>query len=85
LKCFFNCGNINLDNRKFDAYKYTVNKTSDLINIIVPHFDKYPLVGSKQLDFLDFKKALFLLNEDSKKEILLIKSKMNRSRPSEER
>lgn len=88
LKSFFNCGNINIDNRKFNTYKYTVSKISDLVNIIIPHFDKYPLVGSKNLDFLDFKKALFLLierNSDNLKKILLIKSKMNRNRMYEER
>ena len=88
LKSFFNCGNINIDNRKFNAYKYTVTKTSDLVSIIIPHFDKYPLVGSKNLDFLDFKKALFLLierNPDNLNKILLIKSKMNKNRLYEER
>jgi len=88
LKSFFNCRNINIDNRKFNTYKYTVSKTSDLINIIIPHFNKYPLVGSKNLDFLDFKRALFLLIErdsDNLNKILLIKSKMNKSRLYEER
>jgi hypothetical protein len=86
LKNFFNCGNINIDNRKFKTFKYTVSKTSDLINIIIPHFDKYPLVGSKHLDFLDFKKALLIKdNSNSLKEILLIKENMNKKRKYEER
>jgi len=88
LKKFFNCGNINIDHAKFNAYKYTVGKTYDLINVIVPHFDKYPLVGSKHLDFLDFKKALILYSgqdPDKLKKILSIKSKMNKSRSYEER
>lgn len=88
LKSFFNGGNIYIDNRKFNAYKYTVSKTSDLVNIIIPHFDKYPLVGSKHLDFLDFKRALLLLiekNPNNLKEILFIKSKINKNRLYEER
>lgn len=88
LNSFFNCGNINIDNRKFNAYKYIVCRTYDLVNIIIPHFDKYPLVGSKHLDFLDFKKALFLLiekNPNNLNEILLIKNKMNKNRLYEER
>jgi len=88
LKSFFNCGNINIDNRKFNAYKYTVTKTYDLVNIIVPHFEKYPLVGSKNLDFLDFKIALFLLieqNPNNLNKILFIKNKMNKNRSYEER
>jgi len=88
LKDFFSCGNINIDNSKFNAYKFTVNKISDLINIIIPHFDKYPLVGSKYLDFIDFKKIVLLLSEgnlDDLEEILLIKNKMNKKRSYEER
>jgi LAGLIDADG endonuclease len=85
LKDFFGCSNINIDNRKFNAYKFTVSKLSDLINIIIPHFDKYPLVGSKHLDFLDFKKSVFLLSEHNLEKILLIKDKMNKKRSYEER
>jgi len=88
LKSFFNCGNINIDNRKFNTYKYTVTKTLDLVGIIIPHFDNYPLVGSKNLDFLDFKRALVLLierNPNNLNKILLIKSKMNKKRLFEER
>jgi LAGLIDADG endonuclease len=88
LKEFFNCGNINIDNKKFNAYKYTVNNTSDLINIIIPHFDKYPLVGSKHLDFLDFKKIVLNYFEQRSKNmnnILNIKNNMNRKRLFDER
>jgi hypothetical protein len=50
---YYNCGSIVIDNRRANAFKFQVNKIDDLINLIIPHFDKYPLVGSKQLDFLD--------------------------------
>lgn len=87
LKNYFNCGNINIDNKKFGAYKYVVSSRSDIMNKIIPHFDKYPLVGSKELDFLDFKKGISLLSDSSENfdKIYDIKSKMNKSRSYEER
>lgn len=75
-----------------DGYKYTVSKRSDLINIIIPHFDKYPLVGSKHLDFLDFKKCVLLMNKldnDNRlsiiDDIIKIKSLMNTGRSYDDR
>ena len=85
LKKYFGCGNINIDNSKTDGYKYTISKKSDLLNIIIPHFENYPLVGSKYLDFLDFKKCVLLLNEGENNlsnldAILSMKKGMNRGR-----
>jgi hypothetical protein len=58
MKKYFGCGAVLVDNKAFDTYKYQVSKVEDIINIIIPHFDKFPLVGSKQLDYLDWKKAI---------------------------
>jgi hypothetical protein len=88
LKDFFGCGNINIDNSKYGTYKFIVSDRSDLINIIIPHFDNYPLVGSKHLDFLDFRKAVLFppeLRSEYLENILILKNKMNSSRPYEER
>jgi hypothetical protein len=65
-----------------------VANSSNIVNIIIPHFDKYPLVTSKQLDYLDFKKTLLLYlekNSSCKDKILLIKNNMNKKRSYEER
>jgi hypothetical protein len=40
LRRFFNCGHIHIDNRKENAYKFNVNRLEDILNIIIPHFDK---------------------------------------------
>jgi hypothetical protein len=86
LVSFFNVGNINIDNIKTDGYKYTISNTDDLVNVIIPHFDKYPLMGSKQLDFLDWKKAIFLYLETKDiKAVLSVKEKMNTKRSFEDR
>lgn len=91
LQRFFNCGNLHIDNKKESARKFNVNKLSDIIDIIIPHFDKYPLKTSKRLDFLDFKKVAFMmkdglhLKKDNEKIILAIKNNMNSRRSFEER
>lgn len=41
----------------------TVNNKEDLINVIIPHFSKYPLLTQKWADFKLFKLALGLMNE----------------------
>jgi len=53
MRVYFNCGSIQIDNKKFQTYKFQVGSTKDLINVIIPHFDKYPLQSSKKLDYLD--------------------------------
>jgi hypothetical protein len=64
-----------------------ITKISDIVNTIVPFFEKYPIVGVKNLDFADFKKAAVIiknkehLTPDGLNKILEIKSKMNKNRP----
>ncbi len=48
------------DNRGFKSFKVT--KLTDIVNVIIPHFNQYPLVTSKQLNFLGFKKIALMLN-----------------------
>lgn len=91
LQKYFGCGNIYLDNKKENAYKFSVNKVEDIINNVIPHLDKYPLLTSKHLDYLDFKKVALLmkdkrhLNKEVMDDILLIKNNMNSLRSFEER
>ena len=42
---------------------YSVSSIKDLINVIIPHFDKYPLITQKRADFELFKKVLDLVNK----------------------
>ena len=87
LKEFFKVGNINIDNKKTNGYKYVVSNRKDLINVIFPHFEKYPLEGSKHLDFLDLKKCVLLMEESPNNigKVLFIKSNMNKGRSYEQR
>lgn len=75
-----------MDNKQANAYKFIVNKTEDLLNTIIPHFDKYPLMGSKQLDFLDWKEAIINYAKNKNiKPVLKIKESMNSKRSFEQR
>lgn len=91
LKEYFGCGNICIDNRKENAYKFVVTKIDDIITKIIPHLDKHPLITSKNLDYQDWKKVALLvkakehLNKEVLNDIILIKNNMNSLRTFEER
>lgn len=91
LQRYFGCGNIYIDNKKEDAYKFSVNRIDDIVNYVIPLIDKYSLRTSKNLDYQDFKKVALLmkdkqhLNPKVKEEIVLIKNNMNSLRSFEER
>lgn len=74
------CGNINQDSK---ATYLVVRRLSDLTNIIIPFFGKYPIMGNKTKDFEDFKRVAHLMNSKSHltkegvEQIRQIKSGMN--------
>lgn len=62
---------------------YRVTAISDLINIIIPHFEKYPLITKKQADFKLFKQIVELMKEkkhltnEGLRDIVSIKAAIN--------
>jgi hypothetical protein len=40
---------------------FEVTKLNDLVNIIIPHFDKYPLQSAKSIDYLLWKQCIYLM------------------------
>jgi hypothetical protein len=66
-----------------DSIQYEVDSIKDLVQVIVPHFDRYTLLSQKQADFLLFKSVVQLMStkEHLKNEGLLkivsIKAAMN--------
>jgi LAGLIDADG endonuclease len=91
FKKYFNCGRVNIDNRKTDTLKYVVTRNEDLFNKIIPHFDRYILKTSKYLDYINFRTAVFIMRDKkhlTKEGISLlrdIKEKMNKARSFEDR
>jgi len=61
IKDYLGVGNI-FYNKKDDCYHFTVASVKDLTNVIIPHFDKYPLLSLKQVDFFLFKSVVELIN-----------------------
>jgi len=91
LQKYFNCGEIMLVNKEYNIYKFIVTNNEDLYNNILPHFDEYSLVTSKNLDYLDFKKVVLMCKDRfdifniHRRKITFIKNNMNSKRSFEER
>lgn len=54
--------------------RYKVSSIKELISVIIPHFDKYPLMTQKRADFELFKKAVLIIK------VQVILQKMNYKR-----
>jgi len=84
MKRKFQCGFMRRDFSD-RTLKYEVRRLNDLIKKIIPHFEKYPLLSSKNKDFLIFKKICLLMvkgkhkNLKGLKEIVDLAFKMNAS------
>ena len=61
LQAFFGCGAIRYS-RSDRTYKYEVRAVADLAQKIVPHFQKYPLLGAKGEDFSKFAEIVRLVH-----------------------
>lgn len=88
LKEFFGCG-IVIPSSK-DCMRFVVQKKEDILKKIIPHFNNYPLLTSKALNFNTFKEASDIvsrgehLNINGITKILELKSLMNKNRSFEE-
>lgn len=62
LISFFNCGNVypRINNNRAD---FIVQNFNNIFEIVIPHFNNYPLCNIKTLDFNDFTKAALLFKE----------------------
>lgn len=83
IKSFFNVGNIH---KGKTSVSYMVTSLSDL-EVIIDHFDKYPLITKKSSDFILFKQAFELikikehLNIEGVQKLVNIRASMNRNVP----
>jgi hypothetical protein len=60
IKSFFKeVGNMH---ENYNTIHYNVRKLDDIINIVIPHFDKYPLITQKRNDYIIFKNIIELIN-----------------------
>jgi hypothetical protein len=82
LKSILNCGSITI-NEKSSIVRYTVSNLNDILEHIIPIFNKYPILGEKYKDFEDFKKVSEImavkghLTPEGLEKVFSIKSRMN--------
>jgi hypothetical protein len=82
LKQFF-CEDIGKITIFKDTCSYRVNKLKDILQIIIPHFDKYPLATQKLADYMLFKEIVSLMKNkehltlDGLNKILSYKASLN--------
>lgn len=92
FKAALGCGEIAIDNKDNGSLKFTVRDPKVIKEKIIPFFDKHPLVTSKQLDYLNFRRIVLLLTENKidgvgisrelHEEIESIRSDSNKSSPA---
>ena len=91
LKEYFGCGNVVIDNRKTDTKKFHINSLKLLLEKVIPHFDEYPCLTSKELNYKDWKKICLIMNKkehlsiSGMEEINQIVSLMNKNRSFEDK
>lgn len=61
-KYFRDVGTINT-HLKSNRASYVVSKPSDLLKIIIPHFQSYPLITQKRKDFLLWSRTVEMMNK----------------------
>jgi LAGLIDADG endonuclease len=82
---YLDCGSYYL-NSKQNVGDFIVSRLSDISDKIIPFFEKYSIIGVKALDFLDFCKALKIIQDKAHlnalglEQIRSIKARINRSR-----
>ena len=82
LKNYFGCGVVRKNNG--DRMAYRVRSMEHLLKIIVPFFQKHPLVSKKRIDFEKFRTVLLMMTREvhltpqGVDEIRHIASQMNR-------
>lgn len=83
---FFGKGNITKSGK--DAILYRVSSTKDIVQVIIPHFNQYPLLSKKYADYACFRQELELMRDkkhlsaEGFRYILGIKASLNLGLPS---
>jgi hypothetical protein len=82
IQSFFGVGTI-ITNKKNGQVIYSVKTVEDIHSIIIPHFNKYPLLTQKKADFILFEKIVELilqkqhLNHEGLFKILELRASLN--------
>lgn len=63
LKDYFGVGGVYKHTGASDMYRYKVSSIKDMLKVIIPHFDNFPLVTQKRADFEIFKQIIMILGK----------------------
>ena len=87
IKDYLKCGVLQNRPSRPNEVNYFVTSLSDILDIVIPFFQQNPILGIKQLDFLDFVKVANIIKErpsaltkEDLQSIGIIKSGMNTGR-----
>jgi len=89
LISYLGCGRVE-ENEKYSASYYVVSKFDDIIEKVIPFFDKHQIEGVKSSDFQTFKKIALLMQEkqhltpEGLEKIKSLRSGMNITRTTKE-
>jgi hypothetical protein len=84
LHRYFQCGAVRYS-RRDENYKYESRNISDLVQFVIPHFQKYPLRTNKKEDFELFRTICIMirssqhLNRSGLQKIITLAYQMNES------
>lgn len=85
IASFYGGGNITKTGE--DSISYRVTSLKDLIQVIIPHFNRYPLISKKRADYELFKQVVELMNRKEHltpaglRKIVAIKASINLGLP----
>jgi hypothetical protein len=93
LQAYFGVGRLYVnrrhDNHKEHLYRFVVRKREDLLQVIIPFFEKHPMKTTKNRDFKKFSQCMRMiangkhLRKDGMIRIARIVATMNRQKPRE--
>ena len=80
-----------IDNRKTDTKKFHINSLKLILEKVIPHFEEYPCLTSKELNYRDWKKICLIMSQkehltiEGMEKINKIVSLMNKNRSFEDK
>ena len=62
MKEFFGCGSMVVHNKLADRMRYQITAIAEIRKVLIPFLEEHPLLTSKLLNYLDFKRAVDLVS-----------------------
>jgi hypothetical protein len=62
IKEYFGCGSMVVHNKLADRMRYQITAIAEIRHVLIPFLEEHPLLTSKFLNYLDFKKAVDLVS-----------------------